>query len=1327
MRGSQTGTGTAARSGSRIEDVLPLTPLQEGLLFHALFDPSGTEVYNVQLTLTLSGGVDAGRLRGAVEALLRRHPNLRGSFRFGKSGVPAQVVPRAVSVPWTETDLREAGEDAYDRLLTADRVRPFDPAKGPLLRCTLVRTGEREHRLVLTHHHILLDGWSLAIAVRELFALYTGRQLPPAPPYRDYLAWLADRDAAAAEHAWRQALEGLAAGTFMAPPDPARGAVLPEAAECLLPTDVTTDLAALARRNGTTLNTVVQCAWGTLLRHATGQDDVVFGAIVAGRPPEIPAADQMVGLFINALPVRIRFNPAEPLSALLARVQREQAALTGHQHRSLAEVTRWSGLDRLFDTLVVFESYPVDRDGLKAGADDMLATSMSVEDATHYPLTLVVVPGERLRLRIAHRADLFPADTARDLVARLGQVLTRFAAAADAPVSAVRLLDPAEERRVVHDWNDTGHAVPNLCLPRLFEDQAARSAARTAVVFEGEQVTYGELNARANRLARRLVDHGVGPERLVGLALPRSVELVVAVLAVLKAGGAYLPLDPGQPAERLRLMTEESAPDVVLTLDGTTELPGGFPRIALRAEPSGTPDPGAGDDLGDRGLRPGHPAYVLYTSGSTGRPKGVVVPHEGIVNRLAWMQDAYRLTPEDRVLQKTPAGFDVSVWEFLWPLLQGATLVVARPDGHRDPAYLAALIAAERVTTVHFVPSMLRTFLDEPAAAACTSLTRVICSGEALPAELAARCLATLDAGLHNLYGPTEASVDVTAWRCDGGDTVPIGRPVWNTRTYVLDSALRPVPIGVTGELYLGGRQLARGYLAQPGRTAERFVADPYGPPGARLYRTGDLARLRHDGALEYAGRTDDQVKLRGQRIEPGEVAAVLERHPAVRHAEVVLRENRLVGYVVPAPGEDTDPQALRKHTAAHLPDAMVPSAVVVLDRLPLTPNGKLDRRALPAPAPPSTDPAGAPRSPREEVLCGLFADILGLDRIGVHDDFFDLGGHSLLAARLIGRVREVLGVETGIRTLFTAPTVAAFAERLGEAPGGGLDVVLPLRPTGRRAPLFCVHPAAGLGWCYSGLLRHLGREHPVYALQSRGLDGASGTPVPGATLEDIADDYAAQIRQVQPHGPVHLLGWSFGGVLAHRLATRLQSRGEEVALLAILDAYPRFDGARDYTPDTHAVLTGLLHYAGHTWDRTEPLTVPAARAVLERGGSALATLDERQLALAVEVFRRNFLAQQNFAPEVFDGDLLFVAATGGRGADWPTAGDWQPYVTGAIRRHQVDVDHGLMLTDPGALAAIGRCVSDRLRDLAHRARAHPTPNLTENPAQNPTGKETER
>ncbi|MGK5496591.1 amino acid adenylation domain-containing protein [Streptomyces sp. URMC 125] len=1283
----------------RIEDVLPLSPLQEGLLFHALYDPAGTEVYNVQLSVTLSEGVDARRLHTAVEALLRRHPNLRGSFRFGTSGKPMQVVPRAVTVPWTELDLQDAGEAEFTRLLAEDRVRPFDPARGPLLRCTLARLGDREHRFVLTHHHILLDGWSLATAVRELFALYAGTPLPAPPPYRDYLAWLADRNTADAELAWRQALDGLTTGTFMAPSGAARAAVLPEAVERLLSADVTAGLAALARRNGTTLSTVVQCAWGTLLRHHTGQDDIVFGAVVSGRPPEVPRVDAMVGLFINALPVRIRFSPGEPLSATLARLRREQAVLTDHQHSSLADVTRWSGLDRLFDTLLVFESYPVDHAGLRAGAEGMLATSVRVEDATHYPLTLVVVPGERMRLRIAHRADLIPADTARRLADQLERVLTRFATGPDAPAPSVRLLDGAQERQVVRDWNDTGRAVPDACLPRLFEAQADRSADRTALVFEGGTLTYAELNARANRLAHRLAAHGVGPERLVGIALPRSVDLVVAILAVLKAGGAYLPLEPGHPPERLRFMVEEAAPDVVLGHDNAIPLPSGSSRIVL----DGTGrDPFPDTNPGDCGLRPAHPAYVLYTSGSTGRPKGVVVPHEGIVNRLGWMQSEYGLTPGDRVLQKTPASFDVSVWEFLWPLLEGATLVLARPDGHRDPAHLAELIAAERVTTVHFVPSMLRTFLDEPAAAACTGLRRVLCSGETLPAELAARFAATLDAELHNLYGPTEASIDVTAWRYDGGAAVPIGRPVWNTRTYVLDSALRPVPVGVIGELYLGGHQLARGYLARLALTAERFVADPYGPPGSRLYRTGDLARWRADGVLEYAGRVDDQVKLRGQRIEPGEVAAVLERHPAVRYAEAVLREDRLVGYVVPESGEHAEPSVLRKHAAAYLPDAMVPSAVVVLESLPLTANGKLDRRALPAPCPPRPERGRAPRSPREEVLCGLFADVLGMERVGIDDDFFELGGHSLLASRLIGRVREVLGAETGIRTLFAAPTVAAFAERLGCAPGDDFGVLLPLRPSGRRAPLFCVHPAGGLGWCYGGLLRHLGRERPVYALQSRGLDG---TTAPATTLGAMADDYAEQIRRVQPHGPYHLLGWSFGGVLAHRLATRLQAQGEEVALLAVLDAYPRFEGARDHTPDTSSVLTGLLHYVGYVWDRTEPLTIPAARAVLDGSGSALATLDDRRLAALVEVFRRNFHAQQDFPPEVFEGDLLFVAATEGRGADWPTAGDWRPYVSGTVRCHQVACEHGRMLTDPAALAVIGRAVSDRLRELAGRTR----------------------
>ncbi|GLY37768.1 non-ribosomal peptide synthetase [Amycolatopsis sp. NBRC 101858] len=593
-----------------------------------------------------------------------------------------------------------------------------------------------------------------------------------------------------------------------------------------------------------------------------------------------------------------------------------------------------------------------------------------------------------------------------------------------------------DDRQLLAAWNDTTTDVPEAgrTLARLLAEQAARTPDATALVFENESLTYRELHGKANGLANLLVERGVGPGVLTGVCADRSLELVIALLGVLKAGGAYVPLDPDYPADRLAYMVADSAAPVVLTQTHHRSL---FAETAetlcldtLDLTPATEPDTTTStQDL----------AYAIYTSGSTGRPKGVLVPHEGIVNRLAWTQAEYRLDETDRVLQKTPSSFDVSVWEFFWPLLTGATLVVARPGGHRDPAYLAGLIRAERITTVHFVPSMLQAFLLDPAAATCTGLRRVLCSGEALPAELQARFFETLPGvELHNLYGPTEASVDVTYWACDPAQrTVPIGRPVWNTHTFVLDAELNPVAPGVAGELYLAGIQLARGYHGRPGLTAERFVASPFAP-GERMYRTGDLARWTEDGALEYLGRTDHQVKIRGLRVELGEIEAVLDRQPGVGGSCVLAREDRvgdqrLVGYVVPDGTPDVD--ALRAALAENLPEYMVPAAFVVLAELPLTPSGKLDRKALPAPDWSAARTGRAPRTPREAALCELFSEILGVDGVGIDDGFLALGGHSLLAAKLVSRIRATLGVEAALGDIFRAPTPAGLAELLEDAP----------------------------------------------------------------------------------------------------------------------------------------------------------------------------------------------------------------------------------------------------------------------------------------------------
>ncbi|TDD61280.1 amino acid adenylation domain-containing protein [Kribbella antibiotica] len=875
-----------------IEDVLPLSPLQDGLLFHALYDEQGPDVYLVQLAVDLQGPLDATALQEAATELVRRHASLRAGFAATSSGRYVQVIRRELPLVWEHHDLSGLGETdraaELTRLIEADRSRRFAIDGTPLVRFLLVRLGPDEHRLMMTNHHLVLDGWSSPLIARELFALYRGAELPRVTPYRDYLAWVADQDREASREWWRANLAGLEGPTLVAPPDPARIATTPDELIRSLPAELTTALTETSRRTGITLNTLFQTVWAVVLARLTGRDDVVLGVTVSGRPAELPGVESMIGLFINTVPVRVSLDPAGTLGDLFARVQEQQSALGAHDYVGLTELLQLVDADELFDTSFVFENYPI-RSGadLELGAD-LRVTGIHGKDAAHYPLSLVVLPDDELRLRLIYRPDLFTRDAADQILDQFVRVL---ATAHDVPLGRVDVVSPAEH------WNATDHEIPAVSLPELFEAQVRWTPSATAVVFEDQQLSYADLNARANQLARHLVALGAGPDQVVAIALPRSIALVVAILAVQKAGAAYLPIELDHPAERISFVLDEAQPVAVLVPAAET-FTSRIPQVVLAADQLAALP---ADDLD--APAPDQASYVIYTSGSTGRPKGVVVSHRAVVNRLLWMQDTYRLQPADRVLQKTPFGFDVSVWEFFWPLLEGAVLVLARPDGHKDAEYLVDLIRRERVTVTHFVPSMLRAFLQEDGASDCVSLRDVICSGEALPAELRDEFFRVLDSRLHNLYGPTEAAVDVTAAECaPGSPVVPIGSPVWNTRTYVLDTALRPVGVGVIGELYLAGIQLARGYLGRTGMTAERFVADPFAP--GRMYRTGDLVRWTTDGQLEYLGRSDDQVKVRGLRVELGEIESVLARHPGVTSAAVAVRDGSLTGYVVvDAPG----------------------------------------------------------------------------------------------------------------------------------------------------------------------------------------------------------------------------------------------------------------------------------------------------------------------------------------------------------------------------------------------------------------------------------------
>ncbi|WP_437528303.1 amino acid adenylation domain-containing protein [Sorangium sp. So ce726] len=1051
-------------AGRDVEDVHPLSPLQQGLLFHSLWEP-GSGVYVEQVTCRLEGALDVDAFRRAWEAVVEHHGVLRTTFASEGADEPLQVVRRGAALEIELEDWRDAGAEEQRARMAArvdsDRARGFDLARGPLMRVALLRVGDEAHHVLWSHHHLVLDGWAASLVLQDAFAAYdalrAGREvaLSPRRRYREYIAWLRERDAGAEEPFWRGALSGFSAATPLplervtaAEGMSGHGATIVSLSEA-----ATARLQRFAQQHRVTASTLVQAAWALLLSRAARSDDVVFGITVAGRSAPLAGIDAMVGLFINTLPLRVAVPQAATVADWLRDLLRATTELGPHEHTPLAQARAFSAIPAgqpLFESLLVFENYPTDP-RTQAGLPGLGVRDVAFADQTNYPLTLAVLPGSQLQLRLSYDRQRFDEDAASRLLGLVEVALRQLVSRPEARVGELSLLGELESRRVVTDWNATERAYPDeRRVHELFEAQARRAPDAVAVIFDEKRLSYRELNERANQVAHALRKRGVGPDVLVAIAAERSVELVVGLLGILKAGGAYVPIDPDYPIDRIAFMLEDAAAPVLLSQwPVASRLPAHGAQVLCldvdRAEIDREPT----DNLATP-LSPDNLAYTIYTSGSTGRPKGAGNSHRGLLNRLQWMQERYGLTPDDRVLQKTPFSFDVSVWEFFWPLITGAGLVVARPGDHRDGERLVELITRHGVTTLHFVPPMLQAFLETPGVASCQSLRRIICSGEALPAELARRCFERLDhAELHNLYGPTEASIDVTYWACERGDSsasVPIGYPIANTQIYLLDRHGQPVPAGVAGELHIGGVGLARGYHRRPALTAERFVPDPFGSaPGGRLYRTGDLARHRPDGAIEFLGRLDFQVKIRGLRVELGEIEARLLQHHGVGEAIVLARDEahggkRLVAYVAGrADGAALDPKALRAWLGEVLPAYMVPSPIVVLDRMPLSPNGKVDRRALPAPEQldaPAQRPFTAPRTEPERILAEVWAEALRREQVGVEDDFFELGGDSIVSLQVIARAAQ-RGLRLTPKQIFAGRTIAALARDLSAAQAG--------------------------------------------------------------------------------------------------------------------------------------------------------------------------------------------------------------------------------------------------------------------------------------------------
>ncbi|MDQ9405875.1 amino acid adenylation domain-containing protein [Serratia marcescens] len=1031
---------------------LPLSFAQQRLWFLTQLEGM-SETYHIPLALRLHGRLDRQALQHSLDALYARHESLRSRFITREDRPQVQILP-ANGLPLAFHDLRRHPAQA-DTLCRQAATQPFDLTQGPLVRAALIRLADEEHLFLLTCHHIISDGWSTGILLRELGALYGALRrgdADPLPPltlqYPDYAAWqrrylTPERLAAQAQY-WRETLIGAPA-LLTLPTDRPRptvqsfsGGEVPIAIDAGL----TQALRQFSRQHGGTLFMTVLAAWSLVLARMAGQQELVIGTPEANRGRL--ETESLVGFFVSTLALRIDLRDDPDLPTLIARIRhtvlaaRENRDLPFEQVVELVNPPRHLGYTPLFQVMLAWQDGSV-RDIPLPGLQAELA---GLEySAAKFDLTLDLADtGEGISGTLNFATALFDRATAERYGVYLVQALRAMTLNSPRSVSHIDLLPPAEREHLLHGWNRTERDYPlDQTLTALFEQQVHRTPDATALVSGTESLSYAQLNARANRLAHALIARGVGPDSRVAVCAERGLNMVTALFGILKAGGAYVPLDPAYPGERLQYILQDADP-VLLLADAAGRAALGEPVTPQLALEAALPETLSAENPAPR-AQASHLAYVIYTSGSTGKPKGAMNEHRGVVNRLVWMQEAYGLTAADTVLQKTPFGFDVSVWEFFWPLMVGARLVMAKPEGHKDPDYLSRAIEQYGVTTLHFVPSMLQSFLaDGQAATRCGQVVRVMCSGEALPAALVAEFYRRLpQAELHNLYGPTEAAVDVTAWHCSREAdrvSVPIGRPIANTRIYLLDERGQPVPLGAVGELYIGGVQVARGYLNRPELTAERFLADPFAP-GGRMYRTGDVARYLANGDIEYLGRNDQQVKIRGFRIECGEIEAALATHPAVREAVVDARavgdDKRLVAWVVPAAdvAEETLAGALRQHVSAALPDYMVPSAWVVVAALPLSPNGKLDRRALPEPQGAQSQAAyEAPQGEHETLLAAIWRELLNVERVGRHDNFFELGGHSLLAVKLMAQLRRA-GWGANVQTLFSTPTLSALAQAM--------------------------------------------------------------------------------------------------------------------------------------------------------------------------------------------------------------------------------------------------------------------------------------------------------
>jgi amino acid adenylation domain-containing protein len=1294
--------------------------MQQGMLFNTLLEPhSGVDIEQVECTLHETLDVEA--FKRAWQRVVARHAVLRTRLRWEDVSEPRQEVQAHVELPWEEQDWSAIEETEQDERLAdflgADRRRGFDLTRAPLFRLTMLRYEDAEARVILTSHHTVLDGRSLALVLREVFAFYDASRIgsdisiPLPRPYREYVDWLRGQDPDKSEAFWRKALEGFTTPTPLvvdrASRTPEDGKARKACEEVSLQTQTTSALRTLAEQNGLTPNTIVQGAWALLLSRYSGETDIVFGVIRAARRSAIEGAAAMIGSFVTTLPLRVVVNHASPVIPWLKEIRRQWVAMRDHEHTPLVSVQAASGIPsqtRLFQSTVMFENEDLDT-VLRDRVGALSGRRFRQFSQTNYPVDLAAYGGRELRLRLDYDRFRIDGAAAARMIGHLRTLLEAIAANPDHRLGALPLLTAAERDQLLVEWNRTTVEYPGTpCVHELFEAQAERTPERIALRFENQHMTYRELNSRSNQLARHLRNLGVGPDALVAIYAQRSLEMVVGLLAVLKAGAAYVPVDPTYPAERVAFMLKDAGARILLSDEHLiAKLPAlaGTEIVAL-SEPRWEVSSEAGQNL-PRIATPANLAYVIYTSGSTGQPKGARIPHRAIVNHLQWMQSKFPMNECDCVLQKTEFGFDVSVWEFLAPLAAGARLVLARPGGHQDPGYLVDTILQHQVTVLQLVPSLLRMLIETPGIRNCGSLRHIFCGGEAMPEDLPWRVFRLLEAELHNMYGPTEAAIDslhYTVPRGYSGGAIPIGRPVGNTQAYVLDERCEPAPIGVPGELYLGGVQVGCGYHNRPELTAQCFIPDAFtSVPGAKLYKTGDRARFLADGNIEFLGRIDEQVKVRGYRVELGDIAWTVQQHAAVRECVVAMREDvpgskQLVAYVVRAGSSGARPEELRNFLRQRLPAYMIPSAFVFLKAFPLAPNGKVDRQRLPVPERKSPD-AGmsyvAPRTATEQALAAIWRDVLEVEEVSVRANFFELGGDSLSLVQLLTEINWAHQVSLAVQDLIENPTVESSARLIDgwRSTNRRLSRVVALRDGAGGLPVYFIHAGPG----ELRIAQCMGDQHPVFGIEARwrsrwrnalASKQRSGYP----SMEDLVAPYVDALEAHVGSSPCVLVGVSFAGLMAFEAARQLKERRGKPDLVIIVDS-----PARPPNP---------LRVAWHIWrnDWQRPRTawwllgkaMEKVRSFFnppEPSDQLSGIWDEQGMPLPWALLDRLYTHIDNsYRLRCIDSQGLLICTEASSARDYDDTMGWKGLFTQGLETRSIGGDHGgLYREDVPALA----------------------------------------